>query len=717
MKRWALIILVLLLPLLPWIIQSGNYFYNINSEYSDLAVSHLPNATYLLRSLRESGEIPLWSNLILSGAPFAADPLSGLWYLPGWLAYGLPQPTGFNLVLLLHVLWGGLGMVWLLSRLGLRREAALMGGIAFELMPKLFAHAAAGHITLVYAVNWTPWLFLAELYRQQQPGKSGFTAAFLPGLVMGVIFLADPRWAAYAAGAWVLWGLWQALRANSWNHLLRWLPDGGLQALLALGVSAVLWLPLAQFTQLSTRSNLTGTDVLTLSLPPAQLAALIFPNIGGYAEWVVYPGAAVVLLTIYAVIVKRVRQQVGFWLVLALTGAVISLGSIWPGAETVAQLPLVDLLRVPSRAWFLVGLSLVVVAAYAFNDLFEMTTRQEKPRWILPMVALTALSVFITAGLALMGGTLPTGMVWAAVAFPLGLALIVLVNQFGVAKSSWAAGLVMLIVADLSGVNLAGMQFRSKCDVLSEGAEAALYLANQEGEFRVYSPSYSIPQQTAADLGLELADGVNPMQLASTSRFMEWVSGVASNGYSVTIPAFASGDPKVDNAGAMPDTELLGLLNVKYVVSEFALTDVRLREVWQAGSTHIYENPDVKPRVWVQPADDVVGAGSILEGRIILNQPNQLKVEVDGPGLVVFSMVDYPGWSLTVDGKSTKKLRIANLLIGVEVGGGLHEVDLTFKSPLLTLGQMISILTWWIALGFGYISFRKSRRGSQNDQP
>ena len=716
MKRWVLVILVLLLPLLPWIVQSGNYFYNINSEYSDLAVSHLPNATYLLHSLREGGAIPLWSNLILSGAPFAADPLSGLWYLPGWLAYELPQPAGFNLTLLLHILWGGLGIVWLLSRLGLRREAALMGGIAFELMPKLFAHAAAGHITLVYAVSWTPWLFLAELY-QQQPGKSGFTATFLPGLVMGVIFLADPRWAAYAAGAWVLWGLWRALRANSWNHLLRWLPRGGLQALLALGVSAVLWLPLAQFTQLSTRSNLTAMDVLTLSLPPVQLAALIFPNIGGYAEWVVYPGAADVLLTIYALTVKKVRQQVGFWLVLALTGTVISLGSMWPGAETVAQLPLVDLLRVPSRTWFLVGLALVIVAAYAFNDLFEMTTRQEKPRWILPMVGLTALSVFITAGLVLMSGTLPTGMIWAAVAFPIGLALIVLVNRFGAAKSSWAAGLAVLVVADLSGVNLAGVQFRSKCDVLSEGAGAALYLANQEGEFRVYSPSYSIPQQTAADLGLELTDGVNPMQLASTAKFMERASGVASTGYSVTTPAFASGDPKVDNAGAKPDTELLGLLNVKYVVSEFELTDERLREVWQAGGTHIYENLDAKPRVWVEPADGADGTGSILAGRIILNRPNQLKVEVDGPGLVVFSMVDYPGWSLTVDGKSAKKLRIANLLIGAEVGKGLHEVDLTFKSPLLTLGQVVSILTWLIALGFGYISFQKNRRGSQNDQP
>lgn len=716
MKRRALVILILLLPLLPWIIQSGNYFYNVNSEYSDLAVSHLPNATYLLRSLRESGVIPLWSSLILNGAPFAADPLSGLWYLPGWLAYGLAQPAGFNLVLLLHVLWGGLGTVWLLSRLGLRREAALLGGIAFELMPKLFAHAAAGHITLVYAVSWTPWLFLAEL-RRQQPGKSGFTTTILPGLVMGVIFLADPRWAAYAAGAWILWGLWRALSANSWNHLLRWLPGGILQTLIALGASAVLLLPMAQFAQLSTRSGLTAKDVLALSLPPAQLAALIFPNIGGYAEWVVYPGAVVVLLVIYALAVKRVRQQVGFWVVMASTGTVISLGSIWPGAETIARLPLIDLLRVPSRAWFLVGFSLVIVAAYAFDDMIEATVRQQRNRWILPMVALAALAVFVPLGLALMGGALPAGMVWIAATFPLGLVLIVLINQFGVAKSGWAAGLVMLVVADLGAVNLLGMQFRSRCDVMGEGAEAALYLANQSGEFRIYSPSYSIPQQTAAELGLELADGVNPMQLASTAEFMKKAGGVTTTGYSVTIPAFASGDPKVDNAGAIPDTVLLGLLNVKYVVSEFPLTGVRLTEIWQAGSTHIYENLDVKPRVWVQPVGDAVGTGRISTGRIILNQPNRLTVEVDGPGLVVFSMVDYPGWSLMVDGKPADKMRIANLLIGTEVGEGLHKVDLTFKSPLLTLGQVISALIWLITLGIGYTSFRKNRLGSQNGQP
>ncbi len=70
-----------------------------------------------------------------------------------------------------------------------------------------------------------------------------------------------------------------------------------------------------------------------------------------------------------------------------------------------------------------------------------------------------------------------------------------------------------------------------------------------------------------------------------------------------------------------------------------------------------------------------------------------------------------------VDGKPANKLRIANLLIGTEVGMGLHKVDLTFKSPLLTFSQVVSILTWLIALGIGCTSFRKNRLGSQNGQP
>ncbi|HWR65170.1 MAG TPA: YfhO family protein [Bellilinea sp.] len=710
MKRKPLVALVLLLPLIPWLVQSGSFYYSVNSDYSDLTVSHLPNAIYLMESLRSSGEFPLWSNLILGGAPFAADPLAGVWYAPGWIAYVLPQPFGFNLTVLMHLLWGGLGMVWLLRRLGLRIEAAVFGGMAFELMPKLLAHTTAGHISLVYAVSWTPWLILAELYRQKRQQKR---AAVLPGLVLGLIFLADPRWAAYAGIAWLIYSLWQAAstrldKSGRWSTA--WLPGAGLQLLVALGVCAVLWLPMLELTRQSTRANLAPADILTFSLPLSRLLGLLFPTLGGFAEWVVYPGAVLVLLAVMALSRKVVRQRAAVWLVLALLGLVISLGTLWPGAETIASLPLFNLLRVPSRAWFLTGMAVIILGAYGLDNLFEDDPAHTNKRNNLILAAVTALAVLSTIGMAIMSGEVRTGAFWGAAAYLTGFVMLILIQKKPLAQTWMTAALVALVVADLGGANLLGVNFRSKCEVNGEGANAALYLANQLGDFRVYSPSYSIPQHTAAQLGLELVDGVNPLQLKTTVEFLESATGVKTDTYSVTMPAFVTGDPGVDNKNARPDTELLGLINVKYIAAEFEIQHVQLKEVWQAGSTTVYENLDFKPRVWVQAAGAEPGEEILSVGEITYQSANLMTVQVEGPGLVVLSMVDYPGWRLAVDGRPAEKLRIADVLIGTEIGEGQHEVKLIFTSPLLTLGQIISTLTWLLVLGAVALSAGRSHK-------
>jgi hypothetical protein len=54
------------------------------AAFSDLLISHLPNAQYVHDSLTQFGQLPLWQTRILSGQPFAADPLAGLWYPPNW---------------------------------------------------------------------------------------------------------------------------------------------------------------------------------------------------------------------------------------------------------------------------------------------------------------------------------------------------------------------------------------------------------------------------------------------------------------------------------------------------------------------------------------------------------------------------------------------------------------------------------------------------------
>ena len=169
-------------------------------RFSDMSLAHYPYAMLQKQAIIQEHRLRLWSPLILSGAPIAANPLAGLWYPPGWLAWILPLPLGFNLLIMLHMFLGGFGLYQLLRLEGLRQPPALIGAIAFEMMPKLFAHYGAGHVTLLYAVSWTPWLLYAARKRITEPSHR--ITHIHEALVMAAICLADIRSTMSAGAAW-----------------------------------------------------------------------------------------------------------------------------------------------------------------------------------------------------------------------------------------------------------------------------------------------------------------------------------------------------------------------------------------------------------------------------------------------------------------------------------------------------------------------------------
>ena len=193
------IVLLLVLPLL-WLAPIFGGFEQIHNapgaDYSDLAVAHLPSAEFLRQALAQYGEVPMWNPHALGGTPFAADPLSGIYYPPLWLALVLPPALAFNLLFLLHLGLAGVGAFLLARAEGASPAGSLLAGIAFGGLPKFVAHVAAGHLTLVLAAAWTPWLLLVV---RSAVRHSAVRVWALAGLLTGVIFLADPRWAIPAA--------------------------------------------------------------------------------------------------------------------------------------------------------------------------------------------------------------------------------------------------------------------------------------------------------------------------------------------------------------------------------------------------------------------------------------------------------------------------------------------------------------------------------------
>ena len=721
-KIFYLYLLLSLIPIFFFLVKIEDYFYPLESNYSDLTITHLPNLIYIRDSLLQNGQIPFWSEQILSGYPFLANPLSGIWYLPIWLIIFLPQPFGFNFLFLAHIIWGGAGVLKYLNKNGRSLPGALTGAMVFVLMPKLFAQYGLGHATMVFAVCWTPWLLLSA-DRKPDTKKSAFSR-FGTGLILGIILLTDVRWAAYSAGFIFLYNLFLSFQTSkdksrseneiNFKKLFYWLTRSILsffqQMLISILIAAPMLLPMLQYTSLSTRSSLTSAENLFLSLSSENLLGLFFPDIGGYAEWVIYFGAFTIFVIIGCLSIRNLRKKLIFWLLLIGISLFYSMGDHIFINQIISNLPGMSFLRVPGRIIFLTGLAAAILSAHFVDYMREEKLTIKEIKVInLSLAALIIFESVITASVYFMTKEFPFEFFWGLVFCSLYFIIVKLISLNK--KNYLAAGLIFIIILDLGGVNYLGINFRSINKVNSEGAEAAVFVSNQPGLFRVYSPSYSIPQHTAALFNLQLADGIDPLQLISYSRFMEKASGVPQNGYSVSMPPYENGNPKTANEGYIPDTAFLGLLNVRYVISAFPLFTKGLNLVEQNGTGYIYENEKCLPRAWVQAADKKTGEG-IISIPEISSTPNEIFVNADGPGLLVLSEISYPGWRAELNGEPTK-IDTKDIFRSLLLKEGKNEVHLYYYPTLALLGLGLSTTTIFFLFIIPTIKRRKQVNGKE----
>ena len=372
-----------------------NLLYPPGSPYSDLMISHWPNAYLMRESVWVDHSWPLWNPMQFSGVPFAANPLSGLWYPPNLLLLILPLTLGFNILLAAHLCLGGLGTIRLLRRLGAGPVGSLVAGLAWALTPKIWAHLGAGHVGLVYAAGWLPWVAFAaiEFGRSSTP-----TARSRLAIAWALQFLADPRLATYSAAAVAAAVLWwivgqdptrsgMAIERKIWcrgrlrirlprrcenrlDLLHPWLGTG----VLALALPAIQWLPLLDYLPTTRRVDLTAAQSAVYSLPPWNLVGLLWADRGGFHEWMVYVGIIVLGFALLGLLVLSRRTRWGVMLGLLLL-ALFALGDYTPLYSLLSRLPGATLLRVPPRVWFLVSFCLAVLAGLG-ADLLTSSDRR-----------------------------------------------------------------------------------------------------------------------------------------------------------------------------------------------------------------------------------------------------------------------------------------------------------------------------------------------------
>lgn len=94
-----------------------------------------------------------------------------------------------------------------------------------------------------------------------------------------------------------------------------------------------------------------------------------------------------------------------------------------------------------------------------------------------------------------------------------------------------------------------------------------------------------------------------------------------------------------------------------------------------------------RSRVFLEPRAGAVKLSSYRPGRV------EARVEASGPGSVVLSEMDYPGWRVFVDGAPAPKALFAEAFPSVAVPEGAHDVLFEFRPLSLLLGAGLSLLT------------------------
>ena len=723
----------------------------------DLVSFLWPTYRFAARSLR-AGVVPLWNPYLYGGAPFVADNQSSVFYPVNLLTFALFGEPSYGVMeglAVFHIWLAGANMFFLARGLGLRRPAALFGGIAFALSDLFITHI--GNLNLNATAAWLPLLLLLT-HRALTERRAAWAAgagvvlatAALAGHGQMLLFLALTLALCllYRLGADWLRGSREG--GPYWRHGVRSLPLFALIVAVGVGGAALTLLPAWEMAGHTGRGHLPYDEATRYSLPPQALVGLLAPGFYGrgmtgfWGGWdrveVGYAGVATLVLAAFALVSRithyasRITHHTSrfthrdkgfpicFFTILTLLAFALAMGRYTPLYGLLYRYaPTFDQVRAPARLILLADLGLAALAAYGLDWLMRRGS-PSLAAWV-GWGALLAGMLLLAVGLVQAQVVPPPDRVSQATTSVVVAAA--LLGSSGplvwlVARYRWAVWLLPLLLAvDLVGL---GSTLEAEPNDPTLGffhEEVVDFLQRDSNLFRIEAATGAWQPDAALAHNLYDVGGVyNPLELAPYQAY-RWAVG-------------ERGAP------------LYNLLGVKYVLAgkEKPPGDERFVLVYtEASEIDVYLNTAALPRAFLvcrsqvvadhaaawqaihapefDPAQEVVleqgeplatdpGAGGhhVSFTRYGLNEV-ELAASTPVSAFLVLSEVYYPGWRATVDGASVELLRADYVFRAVPLPPGEHVVRMEFTPWTWRVGLAVSIVTW-VGLAVWAVAMRRS---------
>jgi hypothetical protein len=725
------------------------------SDTSDLLAQHLPAKLFLVRSLRQTGELPLWNPEQYAGSPFVHDIQVGLFYPPNLPLYFLPESAVGPFVSWLvfaHVVLAGWLMYAYARHAGMGELAAFTAGAGYMLAPRwLMQLFLAGH-TVTIGIAWIPLVLLCverAILRRGWPWAvgGGFTYALL---VLGT----HPQWTFYGS---LLIGLWPlrflAESTTTRSFVLRWLAVEIVVVAIGIGLCAVQMLPTIEAAGESSRAKGMAQS-WSLDGARAALPTLVGPFPERVAEGVHW----------------EARGGIGFtWAVLALAGvglggrparvpALIAVGMLayaLGGSALIDRLPGFSTFRMPTRMLLMLAFPVAYLAGLGVQAL----AREWSTSTLRGATVIVSVIVLAPGLLSALSGQFPKlaalnpgwRAYWLAVPAAWVAFLVISPRQSDRAR---VLALAVLLVGDLFLFSFRYPATRAIDEIYPRSPLVDAIRDEQLAGALVYDPDVNDAgdcflgpgSPMASVYGVRSIRGYNPLDVARYRQFLAFIADVGE-----PQRAFSGNftNPVMHGEGfPIKNRRLFDLLGVAWELAP--LDDPPAGGGWigVAGAIdpaprsynflgrgvrdlppmRLYFNVQSMPRAFVVPAAvPEVGEADVLKQlkdlepwqtatlagwdpsadplpaaasgrrwqRVVDARPNRLKIELDGQsaGLLVVTDPWYPGWRCWIDGQEVPIWMADYAFRAVMVPKGAREVEFRFEPRSYRVGRLVSVAT------------------------
>ena len=691
-----------------------------NNAQPDIIGQIVPWRHFAIEELKK-GSIPFWNPYSFSGNPHLANyqsaslfPLNLLFFLP----FDFIDVWGF--LVILQPLIAGLSMYVFVRNLKRSPNASLISSFAFMFCG--FIVTWMGYATLGYAIIPLPFaLYCIDTFNKTKKEKYGI---FLSLTFLFSFFAGHFQTSIYFALAVFLYAIYALVISKKRQFkVLLYLCAGILMTMPQV-------LPSIEFYLHSVRSELFQKME---AIPWKYWTTLFAPDFygnavtrndwfGHYAEWNGYSGTIALVLALFAVFVKRVKESY-FFIFLALLSLLLAFDTPLLNLLVYLKIPVLSTSSA-SRIIVLFSFSIAVLSAFGFDALMENKKKKNLFIFCCSIVAISSLliaSAFILEPdkklIAIKNSILPIVSLLGVVGFSLithfltrkkllALLAILLVSFAGFEMLRFAVKWQSFDPRNLAYAPVAVSEFYAKQNrfdrvVGMSGGEDSLY--------------YRMP----------IIIGYDPLYIARYGEFMKFAASgqKISPERSVVTYAYKGEYAK----------EVLNFLGAKYIVHKvsdgtfpwaFPFADYpvgQFEKIYDDNSYQIFINKSSYPRSYlvnkaVVARDDKelldgmfssdlkkvayveketsLSSGSVGSSRIQIYEPNYVKISSSASGSMLLVLTDnfYPGWNVKVNNNPAEILRTDYSFRGVVVPEGESTVEFYYRPNSFFLGVYILLV-------------------------